>query len=221
MGSELSHKEYIEDLTGKFKADRYAPNDREMLILLISCADGIKDPAKTADNLLQRFGSYRGCFSAKHDELCSVEGMTRNAATLLCLTAKLCSVKDIDSFVGRYLSELCELFSGISCVGRGELLYIIALDGNDKVLAVDKCISDNPHSVSFEIRDVVDLAARAGACKVVLAHTHPTEESTAMSNADKTAADIFGAILSERGIEFVGIDVIAGGKYKLHRHKKR
>ncbi len=219
IGGYSSEKEYTEHLKNKFKYNRLDLNDRELLILLLSYVGSVRSPIKTADALLERFVTFQACIHAEYDELCSVDGISNDTASLFTIMQRMNGISSCDSLVGSNFSEIGSSLRAETEYARNEQLFIVALDRLDTVVGIKKCGISTPDSISFRIADAVDLAARVRAAKLAVVHTHPTLDSPDASVTDLNALNTLGDVLKERGLTFVGITVMSGGKQKLYRYK--
>ena len=152
--------------------------DHEALELLLFYAVPRSDVNPLAHRLLARFGSLDGVFSASFEELCRVEGVGENTATLIRLLFPLCRrvrtaagakpvILDTTERAGAYFMEL---FFG----EKQEKLYEACLDAKGKLLSLS-CLSEgNVDRISVNMRKLVENALAANASAVILAHNHPS-----------------------------------------------
>ena len=152
--------------------------DHEALELLLFYAIPRRNVNPIAHRLMERFGSLDGVFSASLEELTSVEGVGKNAATLIRLLFPLCrrvrtaangrpTILDTTERVGEYFLDV---FFG----EKTEKLYEACLDAKGKLLGL-YCLSEGgADRVSINMRRAVENALSSNASAVVLSHNHPS-----------------------------------------------
>jgi len=150
--------------------------DHHVLEILLFYALPRVDVNPLAHNLLKQFGSLAAVFDAPLDELEKVEGIGRNAATLIKLIpqvarrymisrASLSDILDSSEKAGRYL--LPRFFGE-----RDEVVYLVCLDAKCKVLNCRLMFRGSVNSASVSIRKIVETALSFNATSVILAHNH-------------------------------------------------
>ena len=150
--------------------------DHHVLEILLFYALPRVDVNPLAHNLLKQFGSLAAVFDAPLDELEKVEGIGRNAASLIKLIpqvarrymisrASLSDILDSSEKAGRYL--LPRFFGE-----RDEVVYLVCLDAKCKVLNCRLMFRGSVNSASVSIRKIVETALSFNATSVILAHNH-------------------------------------------------
>ncbi len=151
--------------------------DHEVLELILSYAIARKDTNELAHRLLDNFGSLFAVLSAEKEELCKIPGIGEISASLLCLFApvarRLFTQQHEETFLttsvqaARYISSL--LFGR-----KTECLYLICMDSSYRVL--HKCIvmEGSIDAVPVSTREIVAIALRHNATRLILAHNHPS-----------------------------------------------
>ena len=151
--------------------------DHEVLELLLFYAIPRQDTNETAHRLLEKFGSLQGVFSAPAEELAKVKGVGEGAAAFLALLPAalrrvslsgseetiLNSVKAAGAYFGRLLQG-----------ERREVLYLVCLDSKGKVLGCTRLSSGSVSAAPVSVREVVEIALRCDASRVLLGHNHPS-----------------------------------------------
>lgn len=194
--------------------------DHEVLELLLYYAIPRRDTNPVAHRLMERFGSLDGVFSATVEELEEVEGMGKNAATLLALwmplyrrvrtkpTAKEVILNSTEQ-AGRYFMDL---FFGM----RREELYEACLDAKGKLLACCRIAEGGVDAVNISTRRLVENALKCGASAVILAHNHPSGIALPSPDDNTTTLAVWDALRAV-GIPLIDHIIVADEDYvSLH-----
>jgi len=187
-----------------------------VLELLLFYANPRSDTNVTAHKLMERFGSLDEVFDAAFEELCEVDGVGENAATLLMMVPQLAR---------RYVTEKAALKNsadGSTDVGAyvlprflgltEEKLMLVSLNNMGRIIACNVVAEGSIDSVSVSVRKIVETALRTKANKVIIAHNHPhgfavpSEEDISMTISIKKA-------LATVGIELVDHLIVAHDDY--------
>jgi len=190
-------------------------SDHEALELLLYYAMPRVDTNPLAHRLLARFTSLDALFSATAEELASVEGMGENAAALLALIYPLARraqastnapviLADTEA-AGRYFLSL---FRGM----RDERVYMACLDAKAKLLRCVGVAEGGADAASISLRRVVEQAFICNACKVILAHNHPS--GVALPSPDDNQATLLAwDALHKVGITLIDHIIVADGDF--------
>ncbi len=186
--------------------------DHRVLELLLFYAIPQGDVNPLAHALVERFGSLPGVLNAPYEELVKVKGVGANTAAL---------IKLIPALAARYLEqsgqlggELCstwqfrELLMPLFLGARNEMVYLVCMDGKNKLLTTRKLGEGITDSVVITARKVLEAALAANAARVVLAHNHVSGIAL-YSPADVAATREVSHLLSQVGIELMDHFVVA------------
>lgn len=151
--------------------------DHNVLELLLFYAVPYKDTNELAHKIINHFGSIERAFEADFDELCTIDGVGENIATLLKLVPeiskyyldlkherrdKYTSVKEIATFLQhKYALEDREIFS------------ILCLDSQGGYLGFEMMQSGTTNMTEVSVVKAIEAAIRHKASCVVIAHNHP------------------------------------------------
>lgn len=149
----------------------------EVLEMLLYYGIPQKDTNLPGHRLEAAFGSLAGVLEANYADLLQVEGITPNAAALLCLCGDVAR---------RYNAELIGQVTHLydtACLGRHvlpwffgqreESVVLVSMDNKRKHLNTTRVFTGSVSSTQFSIREVIRQALRDNATKVALAHNHP------------------------------------------------
>lgn len=194
--------------------------DHEVLELLLYYAIPRRDTNPVAHRLMERFGSLDGVFSATVEELEEVEGVGKNAATLLALWMPLYrrvrtkpkakeTVLNSTEQAGQYFMDL---FFGM----RREELYEACLDAKGKLLACCRIAEGSVDAVNINTRRLVENALKCGASAVILAHNHPSGIALPSPDDNTTTLAVWDALRAV-GIPLIDHIIVADEDYvSLH-----
>lgn len=186
--------------------------DHKILELLLFYAIPQGDVNPLAHTLVEHFGSLSGVLNAPYEELKKVKGVGDNAATLLTLVpavaahylAQSAELGDELTSSWQFHDLLIPLFLG----SRNEKVYLICMDGKNKLLSHRLLGEGIADTVSITARKVMEAALACNASKVVLAHNHVSGIAL-YSAADVEATREVFRLLAQVRIELLDHFVIA------------
>lgn len=136
-----------------------------------------KDTKLIAHRLLERFGDLHGVMCAPILELKSIKGMTESAARLLRLIlpmSRLCLREHNEH--EQYINTPSDALDKLNTMFMGhneEMIVLMCLDINDKLIRTDVIEKGTYNSVVIDIPKIIQHALNAGAAKILLGHNHP------------------------------------------------
>ena len=200
--------------------DSFAPHEVLELLLFYARARGDVNPL--AHRLLETFGSLKGVLEAPVEQLCTVEGVGEETATLisvmvpmfrryeLCLCEeprKLSHYSDVQAYCRALLTGL-----------RKERFYVICVSAQMKVLGQRIVGEGSLAEVAAYPRLVVETALNHNAYGVILCHNHPGGEALP-SAGDITVTRELESVLARLGIALIEHIIVADGEtYSMVRH---
>lgn len=200
--------------------ESFAPHEVLELLLFYARARGDVNPL--AHRLLETFGSLRGVLEAPVEQLCAVDGVGAETATLLSLMVpmfrryELCLCEDSKK-LARY-SEVQNHCRALLTGLRKERFYVICLSTQLKVLGQRLVAEGSLSEVPAYPRLVVETALNHNAFGVILCHNHPGGEATP-SMGDVEVTRELESVLSKLGIALMEHIVVADGKaYSMIQH---
>lgn len=214
MNVHSGHRERKKEQFRAHGLDAFA--DHEALELLLYYAIPRRDTNPIAHALLDRFGSLEGVFTAPPEELARVEGVGKNAATLIRLLLPLCRrvrtgnggreiILNSRESAGAYFLEL---FFG----EKQEVFYEACLDAKGKLLACYRLASGSADSVSVDVRRVVENALSSNASHVLLSHNHPSGIALPSAADNQTTMQI-ARVLAGIGVKLTDHIIVADGDF--------
>jgi DNA repair protein RadC len=163
-------------------------SDAELLAIFLRVGVKGKSAIDLAQELLARFGSLRGLYSAPVEELQAVLGLG---------DAKIAQFKAVVELSKRYLLEgiqnrpylecsddICKLLYQEMRDLDHEVFKVIMLNGQNEVLTIVDAFQGTLTVSAIYPREVVKLALRHSAAAMVFAHNHPSGKAIP-SNEDK------------------------------------
>jgi len=186
--------------------------EHRALELLLFYAIPQGDVNDLAHELINRFGTLAGVFDASPDELKKVPGVGEHTVVLL---------KMMPALAGRYLADRSDRGVVIECVedairelspyfygARNETVYVLCMDGKNKLLGIRRVSEGCIDSAEINIRRTVEEALGLRAVRVYLAHNHVSSIAIP-SKADWAATDTLRAVLAGVGLELLDHIVFA------------
>ncbi len=214
MSIHDGHRERLKDRFREHGLDSLS--DIEALEILLFYAIGRRDTNEIAHNLLNRFGSYRDVLEADFDELCTVDGVGKNTATLLRLVTEMNmryqkSTRDVGEpllsteAAGDYIVPLF-------AYTKRESAYMLFLDSAGRLISCRELAQGIVNKVEFPARTIVEHTIKANAAKVILTHNHLS--GTALpSNDDIVATLQIRDMLKVIGAELIDHIIVCDGDY--------
>ena len=150
--------------------------DIEAIELLLFYAIPRRSTNELAHTLLNRFKSFRGVLEAEQSELEQVPGIGENAALLIRLVTGLSSRYQIAAHPkGAVISGSAEAGAYLLpyfSYRREECSVLLCLDTAGRVIDCHLLAEGSPGTVNLPMRELVNLALRDKAARVILAHNH-------------------------------------------------
>lgn len=199
------HAEHRKRVKGEFLARGIEGwKDHKVLELLLFYALPQGDVNPLAHDLIERFGSLAGVLDAAPEELKKVDGVGDHTVTLLKL---------LPAVGGRYIQRRSEMGTLVRTVKdaaqvlrpkfRGachEMVYILCLDGKQKLLGMRKVAEGSIQSADISIRLIAELALALRSDGIYLAHNHVSNLAFP-SGADWMSLDVLEQAMSGIGIK--------------------
>ncbi len=150
--------------------------EHEILELLLFYAYPRCDTNKIAHRLINRFGNLQGVCTAPFEELVQVEGVGESAATLIILFSRL-SQKYSKSYYNRreYVDseKLFEILRRRFQTETDEVVIAVFCDQKRRFISMAEISRGYTDMIACKPKDLVAMALRYGASRLILAHNHP------------------------------------------------
>ena len=210
MGTHDGHRERLRTTFLENGLDCF--NELNSLELLLFYAIPRRDTNEIAHALLDRFGSLDGVFDASFYELCEVEGIGEQAASLLKLVPQIVrksritrteSIRQVtdSTAAGKYFLPR---FMG----QREELLLLLCLDSQKRIISCAEISRGVVNSVEANVRKIAETALKYRASSVILAHNHP-DGFALPSHEDDITTRLIADSLRTLGIPLVDHIIVA------------
>ena len=176
MSIHAGHRQRLKERFLRDGLDHF--EEHQVLELLLFYGIPQRDTNEIAHELIRRFGSLSKVLEATPEELSEVKYVGDNVTTLFQLITA----------VARYYQVNCamreEILTSIDACGRylvpffyerqNETVFLLCLDAKCKVLSCEKVGEGSVNSAGVPVRKIVELALKANATSVILAHNHPS-----------------------------------------------
>lgn len=190
--------------------------DIELLEFLLYHSIPVQDTNVLAHALLERFRNLRGVLEADRLELMRVKGVGATTAALICLVRELHRRYSTGAFeekpVLKGTKDMGDYLQGHFLYRNQETAILLCLDGASRLISHRVLGEGSSVEVDISIRDVVDIALRDRAARVVLSHNHLS--GTALpSSADVQTTRRLWDTLRSVGVELADHLIFAGEDY--------
>ena len=176
MSIHAGHRQRLKERFLREGLDNF--EEHQVLELLLFYGIPQRDTNEIAHELIRKFGSLSKVLEATPEELAEVKYVGDNVTTLFRLITEVaryyqvnCAIREmilptIDA-CGRYLVPF---FHG----RQNETVFLLCLDAKCKVLSCEKVGEGSVNSAGIPVRKIVEMALKANATSVILAHNHPS-----------------------------------------------
>lgn len=177
MESHAGHRERLRNRFRNEGLDNF--EEKHALELMLFYCIPRKNTSELADTLIRHFGSFVGVMDATAEELEKVPGVGKEVSTFLTLRKavdRYYKIKNekMDSEPLRTPEAFCRKLRPWFAGQRNEVVYVLCLDGQCKMLSCLFVGEGSVNSANVPIRRIVEICLNANATSVVLAHNHPS-----------------------------------------------
>jgi len=188
-------------------------SDAELLAIFLRVGVTGKSAVDLARDLLTRFGSLNGIFSAPLEEICQVNGMGASKYAQLQAIFEMSRralkeemhLRDVLSSPQQVRDYLCLRLGSLS----REVFMVLFLDAQNRVLVLEELFSGTLTQTSVYPREVVKRALHHNAASVIFAHNHPSGVAQ-QSRADELLTTSLKQALALVDIRVLDHFIVAG-----------
>lgn len=214
MSIHDGHRNRLKERFAKEGIDGFT--DVQVLELLLFYCIPRQDTNPIAHELLRRFGSLWRVMETPLSELEQVPGIGHNAAVFLHLIREAGRYYQVDRVkTGNQPTTLeeCADYLLPHFIGRiNETVFLLCLDSKCKIICCREITEGTANAAALSVRKVVDIAVKANASSVVLAHNHPSGIAVPSGEDIATTRRIAAALYAVE-IELVDHIVVADDDY--------
>ncbi|CCY04304.1 MAG: DNA repair protein RadC [Faecalibacterium sp.] len=193
----------------------------EVLEFLLFYAIPRKDTNPIAHRLIDTFGGMVEVMNASVEELMSVEGVTKNAATFLTSFPKLFFAYNRDLLKQKSkIINTADAIKYLRCLFAGERVekcYVVCLDSSFNVLNCCFVAAGIPNEINVYVRQVAETILKNKATSVIFAHNHPSGNPKP-SNADINFTAMLSLTLKALGVKFYDHYIITATDFYSFRN---
>lgn len=204
--------------------------EHQILELLLFYAIPRHDTNEYAHNLINRFGDLHSVFSARYEDLLTVEGIGENAATLLKLIPELSVKLNAEKRLGTVLDtaeSLVDFFKTQFFGVPDEQIKLACFDDRLKLLDIVLISKGDIGSVRLDARKVFQELLRTNCSQIIISHNHPigsAKPSPADMLTTKTVQDMLKpldvTLLDHIVVGTDGVHFILANKFYPHKSKE-
>ncbi len=175
MSVHEGHRERLRDRFRQHGLDGF--NEINALELALFYAIPRRDTNVIAHALLDHFGSLQAIFAASEQELCEVEGIGVQAASLLRLIPQLmrksaCAAADKIRVVRKSADAAAYLIPRF-LYEQEEVILLLCLDSQKRIITCAEIGRGVVNAAETSLRRLVETALKYKSSSVILAHNHP------------------------------------------------
>ncbi len=151
--------------------------DYEKLELLLSFCIPYKDTKPLAKELISRFGSISGVFSAHKQELTGIKGINERTALFLRL------IRDIGESIKhsellekgsiRNPSEIVDYYKLYFTHKKDEEFCVVYMNNQNRIIMLETLCKGTINRVDVYPRSLIDRILRLNAKNIIILHNHP------------------------------------------------
>ncbi|WP_336986284.1 JAB domain-containing protein [Altererythrobacter aquiaggeris] len=170
--------------------------------------------------LISHFGSVGRVVAASEDQITKATGQRRIAEIIVGARklhlAGLCEVLD-GKVIHAGDPDLMQFLASKLCSKTQEIVFAVYLDGRGVFIRGEEVAFGVQGKVSIHIRSLVGRAIELGAAQLILAHNHPSGDSTP-SGQDLAATTTLVEVAKSLEISIVDHCIVAGRNIFSMRH---
>jgi DNA repair protein RadC len=209
----IGHRQRLKE---RFVQDRSSLADYEILELLLGYALPRRDTKPLAKELLYKFGSLKGIFTARPEELREVDGFGPGLETFWGLWREFWA--RLQEAPLRNRKQLCtpSAVAEMACSRLGsdavESFWVALVDNKNRLITFAKVAQGTVDQAAVYSREVLALALHWKAAGIILIHNHPGGDP-APSIQDKDLTKRIQKAAQEVGLRVLDHLVVAEDSY--------
>lgn len=168
-------------------------NDHEILEVFLFNACPRKNTNPIAHELLDKFGSLSGVFSASEEQLVTVDGVGQNVATFIKCVAE-CNRRIALEFAGIAVLKNYADFKNFTVARmrrrNTEILELYCMDKNGKVTSINSFTNEDMNKVEISADKISRVLAIEKPYGILLAHNHLSGLCMPSSNDDRFTSQL-------------------------------
>ncbi|MFO7803684.1 MAG: DNA repair protein RadC [Desulfovermiculus sp.] len=209
----IGHRKRLKE---RFRQDHSSLADYELLELLLGYALPRRDTKPLAKELLQRFGSLKGVFTARAEELREIEGFGPGLELFWGVWQEFGA--RLQEAPLRTRETLCtpEAVADMACSRLGhepvESFWAAMVDNKNRLISFVQVSQGTVDQAAVYSREVLALALKWQASGIILVHNHPGGDPTP-SMQDKDLTYRVQKAAQEVGLRILDHLVVAEDRY--------
>ncbi len=209
----IGHRKRLKE---RFRQEHSSLADYELLELLLGYALPRKDTKPLAKELLQRFGSLKGVFTARAEELREIEGFGPGLELFWGVWQEFGA--RLQEAPLRTRETLCtpEAVADMACSRLGhepvESFWAAMVDNKNRLISFVQVSQGTVDQAAVYSREILALALKWQASGIILVHNHPGGDPTP-SMQDKDLTHRIQKAAKEVGLRVLDHLVVAEDRY--------
>jgi DNA repair protein RadC len=209
----IGHRKRLKE---RFQQDRSSLADYELLELLLGYALPRKDTKPLAKELMKRFGSLKGIYTARPEELREVDGFGPGLEVFWGVWQEFWA--RLQEAPLRHREMLCTpgAVAEMACSRLGhdpvESFWVALVDNKNRLITFVRAAQGTVDQAAVYSREVLALALKWQASGIILVHNHPGGDPTP-SLQDKDLTQRIKKAADEVGLRVLDHLVVAEDRY--------
>ncbi|MEG2377578.1 MAG: JAB domain-containing protein [Clostridia bacterium] len=156
------------------------------------------DTCETARSMIEKFGSMARVIDASETELANAHGVGPATAEFVKLLPKIYRKYRQSKWGNNVVFSDCK-YTGDFLIDKFigyniEVVYVLCMDSNRRMICCTKAHEGSINAVQISIRNIIDIALRANAARVVIAHNHISGNALPSKEDLETTRKLFSAL---------------------------
>ncbi len=213
MANNDGHRQRVRERFLKEGLQSFQPY--EVLEMLLHYSIPVQDTKERAKELIKTFGSVENVLRADKQRLLNIKGIGEKSVAFFKFLEELETYRRMETADRKYIKDKNDaeaMANKYLCGAINEQFYIVLINAESKVLAVEKISEGSIDNVSVNMARVVDVILKyTGVKSVLLMHNHPSGTDNPSKEDVETTSRI-EKILVPLEIEIFDHIIVAGEK---------